>query len=69
MQAQRIPENDPEYIKTRNTVFAIQRHMEASRMKLGSLQQQSEQQAQQRQQRQQQPQAVSNGVNGELVLG
>ncbi|KAL9127870.1 MAG: hypothetical protein Q9217_003335 [Psora testacea] len=65
MQAQRIPENDPEFIKTRNTVFAIQRHMEAAKMKQANLQQQAQQQAQQRQQRQQQVQAQTNGVNGQ----
>ena len=66
MQAQRVPENDPEYIKIRNTVFAIQ--MEAAKMKQANLQQQSQQQAQQRQRRQQQAQAQTNGVNGMLRL-
>ena len=63
-----LSETDPEFIKTRNIVLAIQKHWKASK------QQQEHQQALQRQQQQQQQQQQhraapvphQNGTNGWL---
>ena len=67
MQAQRTPENDPEYIKIRSTVYAMQKQNEYAKMKQANQQLLQAHKSQQQPQ-QQQPALQTNGVNGKVPL-
>ncbi|KAI9700357.1 MAG: hypothetical protein M1836_002372 [Candelina mexicana] len=71
MQERGVPESDPEFIKARNLLAAVQRKKEATRQAhaYAQLQQQRQQQAQQLQQQQSNglgTQVSTNGVNNQI---